>query len=406
MRRVALRVPAVSAEIRVPWEDDRETIARVISTSMNFPLERALRRKDGFALDRMRCAYVDGVLVASAAELPFRQWFGGAALAMSGIWGVVTLPEHRTGGLASACTGALMDEARRRGDPVTALYPAVAEPYRRLGYEIAGTFDTQRVPLDALPVREAPAGVRLDLLDVEKDLDAVRACYARWAASFTGAIDPPPQMWRERILARGDDTFRAVCVRETGVVTGFSSFDRTQAEGTTDAAFGVDCLSFVATTPASLVALLAYFRGYRGIGRWLQWVGPRNDPITLLVRAHAVETRDRFPWMLRLLDVPGALVQRGYPTIDLDVTVAVDDSRYPDNAGPWWIEVRDGVASVSRAPSHQARPIPIGVLSSMFSGYLTPRDAVRLGHMDSDDPAVDGLAAMFAGPDPWCPFFF
>jgi predicted acetyltransferase len=406
MRGVPLRVSAVSAEIRVPSEDDRETIARVISTSMNFPLERALRRKDSFALDGMRCAYVDGVLVATAAEHPFRQWFGGSPLSMSGIWGVVTLPEHRSTGLASACTGVLMDEARGRGDPVTALYPAVADPYRKLGYELAGTFDTHRVPLDALPAGKAPDGAQIDLLDVEKDLDDVRACYAEWAAPFTGAIDPPPQMWRERILAASQDTFRAICVREAGVVTGFSSFDRRLAEGDLDVAFGIDCTSLVATTRTSLDALLAYFRGHRGIGRWLQWVGPLDDPLTLLVRAHAIQTTERFPWMLRLLDVPGALTQRGYPPIDADAVVAVDDPRYPDNAGPWRIEVRGGVASVTAEPSHTARPVPIGVLSSMFSGYLTPRDAVRIGHMDVGDPAVDQLAAMFAGPAPWSPFFF
>jgi predicted acetyltransferase len=406
MRLVAVRLSSMSAEIRTPTDQDREAIARVIATSMNFPLERALRRKESFALEHFRCAYVDGTIVATAAEHPFRQWFGGHALAMSGIWGVATLPEHRDSGLASACTGELMDDARRRGDPVTALYPAVAEPYRRLGYEIGGTYDTHRVPLDALPVRKAGDGVRLDLLDLERDLDDIRACYGRWAESLTGPIDPPEQMWRERILEHTDETFRAVCVREDGAVTGFSSFDRTSAEGIMDVVFGIDCVSFIATTEASLVALLAYFRGHRGIGRWLQWVGPPNDPVTLLVSAHAVETHERFPWMLRLLDVPGALTQRGYPRIDADATIAVDDPRYPENGGPWQIEVRGGLASVTPAPSHQGRPVPIGVLSSMFSGYLAPQAAVRLGYMDAEDPALVGLAAMFAGPAPWSPFFF
>jgi predicted acetyltransferase len=402
-----VHVPAVSAEVRVPSEDDRESIARVLSTSLNFTLDRALDRKDSFPLEDMRCAYVDGKVVGTAAEYAFRQWFGGATLAMSGIWGVGTLPEHRASGLASACTGELMDDARARGDPVSALFPAVVEPYRRLGYELAGTHDTHRVPIDAFATPAHDDGVRIDLLDVERDLDDVRACYAQWVPAFTGAIEPTPELWRERLLARRDhDTFRAIVVREGGAVTGFSSFVRAQAEGHLPMAFGIDCTSFVSTTPASLRALLGYFRGYRGIGRWLQWVGPPNDPITLLAGTQSVETVSRYRWMLRLLDVRGALVQRGYPRIDADVTIAVDDPRYPENAGPWRIELRGGQASVSEAGSHGRRPIPIGVLSSMFSGYLSPHDAVRLGHMDADDPAIGRLAAMFAGPDPWCPFFF
>jgi hypothetical protein len=29
-----------------------------------------------------------------------------------------------------------------------------------------------------------------------------------------------------------------------------------------------------------------------------------------------------------------------------------------------------------------------------------------LGYMDRDDPAAPQLARLFAGSDPWCPFFF
>jgi hypothetical protein len=42
----------------------------------------------------------------------------------------------------------------------------------------------------------------------------------------------------------------------------------------------------------------------------------------------------------------------------------------------------------------------------MFSGYLRPVDAVRLGYLNGDDPAVGALSAILSGPDPWCPFFF
>jgi hypothetical protein len=68
--------------------------------------------------------------------------------------------------------------------------------------------------------------------------------------------------------------------------------------------------------------------------------------------------------------------------------------------------VSAGEAKVEPALDHDRRPIPIGALSSLFTGYLRPRDAVGLGLLDADDPAVDALAAMLAGPDPWCPFFF
>lgn len=398
----------MEADVRIPSEDDREQIARVLSTSLNFPVEGALERKDRFPIEDMRAAYVDGIVAATAGEFRFTQWFGGRGLACSGIWGVATVPERRGVGLASATVGAVMDIARDRGDPLTALYPAVLEPYRSLGYELAGTWDAHRIALDALPAPSRRDLPEVRLVDADRDLDDVMACFARWARTNDGAVEPDARFWRQRLLERPwDDTFRAVVVDDGGRITGAASFTRkADASGHLDIGFGLEHLVFVTEDARALDAMIAYARGHRGVGRWLQWVGPPNDPLTLLVGVQAVEVHQRYRWMLRLLDVPAAFAGRGYPAIDAEATFAVEDPRYPANAGPWTLEVRGGSASVHPAPGHDRRPVPITALSSLFTGYLRPRDAVRLGILDADDPAVDALGALLAGPDPWCPFFF
>jgi predicted acetyltransferase len=173
-----------------------------------------------------------------------------------------------------------------------------------------------------------------------------------------------------------------------------------------DVAFGIDCRALFAVTNAAQRALWAYFRGYRGLGTWLQWVGPPNDPIALGSLDAFIERPYRYDWMLRLLDVPGAFATRGYPAIEAEATFAVEDQMYPDNSGTWRLTISGGQGSLERADPHDRRPLSIGVLSSMFSGYLRPHDAVRVGHLDADDPAVGALAAILDGPDPWVPFFF
>jgi hypothetical protein len=45
--------------------------------------------------------------------------------------------------------------------------------------------------------------------------------------------------------------------------------------------------------------------------------------------------------------------------------------------------------------------MPIGTLSSMYSGFLSPFDAARLGLVDGDDPAIPVLARLLAGPPPF-----
>jgi predicted acetyltransferase len=398
----------MNADVRIPVEADREQIARVLSTSLHFPLENALARSPSFPLHDMRCAYVDDQVVATAAEFAFTQWFGGNGLACSGVWGVATEPERRGAGFASACLGTLMDDARRRGTPVTALFPAVIEPYRRLGYELAGTYDEFRVALDALPSIDTHDLPIVELAEVERDQDAIMACYARWLARRNGTIEPDATFWRTRLLERPwDEWHRAVVARDEGTITGFATFTReNDSSGHLSFGFGLKCSMLVAEDDRALRALIAYASGYRGLGRWLGWAGPPNDPMTLLVGVQAVTPHDRYRWMLRILDVRGALEGRGYPPIDAEATVAIEDPRYEDNTGVWHIRLSAGEPKVERGSSQARRPVPIAAFSSMFTGYLRPVDAVRIGFLHADDPAVEALDAMLSGPDPWSPLFF
>jgi predicted acetyltransferase len=393
--------------IVTPGEEHLLGIAETTSTALNFSRERAIGRSPFWPLEDMRVAIEDGKVVATAGDFHFDQWFGGRPIGCSGIWGVATLPEHREGGLATACIRALLDRARERGWPLTALFPAVLAPYRKMGYEIAGVFIRHRVSLDALPPGD-DALPRVELADLSRDVGGMHAAYREWISTSNGPVEPvTDDLWIGRLTpASDDDAGRSVVVREDGRITGAATFTRTTEPGLLDIAFGIDCRALFAVTPTAQRALWAYFRGYRGLGTWLQWVGPPNDPIALGSLDAFIERPYRYDWMLRLLDVPGAFEARGYPAIDAGATFAVEDPMYPDNAGAWRLAIARGRASVERVEGHDRRPLSIGVLSAMFTGYLRPHDAVRLGHLDADDPAIEALAAILDGPDPWMPFFF
>ena len=185
-------------------------------------------------------------------------------------------------------------------------------------------------------------------------------------------------------------------VREADEVTGFLVTGRESDPGPLDVAFGVWTEAFVANTETALRSLLAYVRRFGGLGKWFQWSGPPNDPIGLLVDDQTLAIDLHYRWMLRLLDVRTAFEQRGWPPIDAEAVFAVDDPMFPDNGGPWRLQVRAGTASLTRVDEAPGA-IPIGGLSSMFSGYLRAHDAVRLGTLDSEDPAVAAFSDLFAG---------
>ena len=408
VRREPMPVRAVSEpDVGVPAEEEREAAARVISASINVPLDRTLDRSSVWHLDDVRVGRVDGDVVSVAAEVRFHQWFGGRPVDCSGIWGVGTLPEHRGTGLASTTTGAVLDDARARGDAISALFPAVLPPYRRLGFEVAGTYVRHRVELDALP-RAGSDLPRVDVADPERDVTAIRELFARWAVAHNGPVAPRADAWWvERWLSHPfDPMFRAIVVRGHDGIDAFATVSREQTTGPLgDVSFGLSCEPFVAMTEPALRAMLEYFRSHRGIGRWVEWSAPPQDPVSMLLPETQVSTGMRYLWMLRILDVTRAFEARGYPPVDADVTFAVDDPRYATNTSAWRLRVTGGSPSVEPAPA-STRPMPIGALSAMYSGFLRADDAVVLGFLDANDPAVDGFRTLFAGPDPWNPWWF
>ncbi len=394
--------------VRAPREDERDQLGEALSTSLNVPREQTRKGDPLRPIEDFRCAFDDARMVATAAEFRFRTWLGGEPLATSGVFGVTTDPEYRGRGVMSQAVGAVMDDAHRRGDPLTSLYPAVVRPYRSLGYELAGAYVQHQVALDAIPSDLGEDLPVVEALDLERDLQGVMTCYERWVREIPGGVEATGEAWwRKRVLNPAqDETYRAVVVRGGEGIEGFAAFTREAAPGHLSVDFGLSCRSLVALTDRARRALLAYFRGYRGVGRWLRWAGSPNDPTMFLLADHDLEEVWRYRWMLRILHVESAFMGRGYPAIDASAEFRVADPRYDENAGTWRLTLTGGVPVIERIGDAGDGALSIGVLSAMFTGFLRPRDAARLGHLDHADPAVDALGRILDGPDPWSPFFF
>jgi len=105
------------------------------------------------------------------------------------------------------------------------LYPAVLRPYRSIGFELGGTFSEHRLPLEAIPSHlgdDLPAVVELNL---DRDLEGLRACYREWARHGNGPLEPTDDGWWTRRILRpfGEAITRAVVVRgDDGTVEGFA----------------------------------------------------------------------------------------------------------------------------------------------------------------------------------------
>jgi len=276
-----------------------------------------------------------------------------------------------------------------------------------MGYELAGTMTRHAVALDDLP-RGAAGPLTVEEYDAERDLDGVRACYRTSVSGHQGAIDSDdPDWWPQKILGRwfSDDVQRVVVARGVSGIEGYASFTFGSDQGPLDFEYSINCRHLVATSVEAWASLRSYLRGFRGLGRTLKFTGPPAHPVALLVEEQRVRPVWSFQWMLRLLDVPAALSGRGYPPVSSEMVLAVEDGLFPENRGPWRVVAADGAVSVTPAEdAGRVRPISIGTLSSLYSGFLSAYDAVGLGLVDGSEAPV--LARLFGGPAPWMHDFF
>jgi predicted acetyltransferase len=387
----------VSIEIRPMREDERERVFELREQAFNVPVSKQ-RKSSPVPLENSRVATLDGEVVATLVVYPFAHFFGGRSVPALGIGGVAVAAHARGKRVAETLMTETIREYRDAGSAISTLYPATVPLYRRCGYEFASFRFHYRASLEVLP--RAGSAASVEPWD-DPSLAEIADCYRQYASAMNGPVDRPDWFWPKRVLHVSDDNpVRRYCVREDGRVTGYAVYTHEKA-GSLAYGFNVDCRDLVWTTPASGAALLGFFARHRSTGVDLMWAGPAGDAMSNLLSEQEVNHESWFRQMLRLVDVPAAFEARGYPApLEAAVELQVEDPALGWNDAGWRIETSGGTAKVSPAPS--ARPtVDVRTLAAVFSGFLTARDARRLGKLDADDETVATLDAMLAGPTPW-----
>ncbi|MFE6970799.1 enhanced intracellular survival protein Eis [Isoptericola sp. NPDC057653] len=295
----------------------------------------------------------DGEVVAGLGVRSFTSWFHGVRLPTAGFAGVTVAAERRGSGLLRPLMTAALAEARALGDVVSTLYPSSAGIYRGLGYEVVGAFEDVRVPMSALAAVRPPAGGVRARRATAADVPAVRRVYEAWASAQNGPLsraETPFAMEADEMVGPDADyTGVSLAVRGTGPqeeVLGFASWSRGPGYDRTNT---IEVDDLVALTPDAARALWRLLGSFASVAGWVQvgtsggWSGV--DVSRLVLPDHAATAAPR-PYMLRLLDVPGALGAARVAPVTARVPFAVADPGTPDLEGTWTLEAADGTVRV------------------------------------------------------------
>jgi len=127
------------------------------------------------------------------------------------------------------------------------------------------------------------------------------------------------------------------------------------------------------------------------------WRGPTIE-LTRHVAGPVPPPVRRQPWMLRIVDAPAAIAQRGFAApVSVDVAFALDDPDVAEHSTGWRLHVADGRGSLEPAPGLALPRLQVRGLALLYAGVADTAALLRAGLLDRP---IDGLDAAFAGHEP------
>lgn len=351
-----------------------------------------------------RCLALDGEVPAVLGVLDMGQWFGGRSVPMGGVLAVGVAPGRRGAGLGARIMTELLRELHARRTPLSALYPATNTLYRAVGYEIAGVRHAITLRLREMALRRGARAADDTWLRPARTEDepAIRALYAARARTSAGWLDRHDYLWKRVRVWRGEERAGYVAGRGS-TVEGYVFLVQKRAE-----LLDMEVLvsDLVATTPDAAARILELLRDHRSLcTRATAYLAP-NEPALALLAENGYESKLAMPWMLRIVDVAGALAARGYaPGFSARIELDVEDDVLPHNTGRIVLTIADGRGSVERGGSG-ALALDVRALAALYSGWQSAADLAAGGRARGTEPVLAAASAVFAGPAPHMPDMF
>lgn len=350
--------------------------------------------------------------LATIMLLPMGAYFGGQLVSLTGIAGVAVAPEARGKGVARWMMQQAVAEMAASGVAVSGLYSAMHALYRACGYEIAGSRYEHRVPMHLFPdfgrKPEALAATPADKPRRERLASA-------YAAMHPGHLERIPYIWSRVERPRGAETDASNFIFESPEAPGeleASVHVLLNRPTTSPGDFTLAVSDVAATTSRGWQRVSSFLRGFTSIPAEAVFHGGPVHPLLALLPDRRFKSTLVDHWMLRIVDAPTAIAQRGFARgLNLSIPIHIDDALVPANGGVWTLHIADGRGTLERraatgAPEPVAAHLSARGLAPLFTGFLSATQLTAIGLANGDPEALARLDAAFAGPAPSTPDFY
>lgn len=384
-------------ELRRYREGDREALARLGETA--FGLERSCWQSyydpgnnPRLDPDQVHVIEEDGEARATATVLPLEVYVDGRLRPMGGVAAVNAHPAYRRRGYAGQMMRAVLRDMRERGTHISILWPFAHAFYRAYGWELAG--ESIAYALKPTDLRTSPEQRNMRAYR-DEDLPRLMELLEREAPRHQLSVRRSEDYWRRTLAREG----RRVAVYDGGgEPEGYVLYGMTGLREGRRPPRALSAYELVARTPRAREALISFLAAQDPLVFEVELSAPRGEPLHPYLDGSHVEAKISPEFMLRLVDVEGALGMLDRE-VEEPLVLDVADDVIPENAGEYTLG--DG-GVVRGARARERASIDVRQLAQLYAGYLPARQLARYGLVRAGSEKALGLLAEYFPPaDPW-----
>lgn len=320
-----------------------------------------------------RGVIVDGKLVSCLDLFPFKALLNGKEVGMSGVGGVVTLPEERHKGYVRELFKYCLKESYDRGDTVSYLYPFSNVYYRQFGYEMSMTKNKITVPTaDFAKYRNHDT---IKFYDPDHDADCIRSIYKTFSTGKNGMIVRSDKEWKRKIHDNSYKDRRYTYIHYNAENAADAYVILSPKNESTIKAEEMAWCSIDA-----LKGILGFIYNYAGKYENFEYIAPTFINFRHFIdEPYDIRIENQCFGMMRIVNAVKA-----FETLDLtntknDIVIKVLDDFLSWNNATFHIKNNNGIPEVKKANDTPDMVCDVRILAQIFSGYIGIDEAVKLG---------------------------
>lgn len=361
---------------------------------------------------RAFAAREDGAVVAGCASFALELTVpGGRPVPTAGLTVVGVLPTHRRRGILRNMMRVQMDDVRRRGEPLAALWASEDTIYGQFGYGLAslsGDIDIRRsATAFAQPVTSRG---EFRILGEEDALAPMTEAYERVRLTQPGMIARSAEWWRNRRLAdpenrrQGAGELNRVVILHDGKPSGYTLYRLNQQFDVGTTSGHVNVIEAVGATLEATREMWQFLFNIDWVDRVKASLLPTDHPLFfLLARPREMKFRLHDGLWVRLMDLPAALAARQMGDAE-PVVIEVADAFCDWNAGRWRVSGKGAERTTAKADL----ACDVTALGSVYMGGFSFAQLERAGRVTEHRAGAAAMADALFPRDraPWCPEVF